>query len=75
MDNGAYARYRAENPSTNIFITTYEKVAFFPEEVTAVELIILVIFISISLYALFVICKKIMSKPTNIKNPKEWIAI
>jgi hypothetical protein len=70
MDNGAYAAYRAENPSTNIFITTYEKVAFFPEELKAEELIILVFFISISIYALFQICKKIISKPTNFEKIK-----
>ncbi len=65
MDNGAYASYRAQNPTTNIFITTYEKLAFFPDELTKEEIIVLGFFVSISLYAIFKIIHRIKKKPTQ----------
>jgi hypothetical protein len=52
MDNGAaYLKYRQENPVVNTFITTYEHITMFPEQLTKEEIILLVIFSLITLYA------------------------
>ena len=41
MDNGAYLKYRNENPVVNTFITTYEHVTMFPEQLTNEEIVVL----------------------------------
>ena len=51
MDNGAYEKYRQENPVVNTFVTTYEHITMFPEQLTKVEIIVLVTFSLIALYA------------------------
>ena len=52
MDNGAaYLKYRQENPEINTFITTYEHLTMFPEQLTETEIIVLVTFSVITLYA------------------------
>ena len=51
MDNGAYEKYRQENPVVNTFITTYEHITMFPEQLTNEEVIVLVTFSLIALYA------------------------
>ena len=52
MDNGAaYLKYRQENPVVNTLITTYEHITRFPEQLTKEEIILLVIFSLITLYA------------------------
>ena len=45
MDSGAaYLKYRQENPEINTFITTYEHLTMFPEQLTETEIIVLVTF-------------------------------
>jgi len=52
MDNGAaYLKYRQENPEINTFITAYEHLTMFPEQLTETEIIVLVTFSVITLYA------------------------
>ena len=51
MDNGAYEKYRQENPVVNTFITTYEHVTMFPEQLTNEEIVLLVTFPLIALFA------------------------
>jgi hypothetical protein len=51
MDNGAYEKYRAENPVINTFITTYEHVTMFPEQLTNEEIVLLVTLPLLGLYA------------------------
>jgi hypothetical protein len=51
MDNGAYEKYRQENPVMNKFITTYEHITMFPEQLTNEEIVLLVTFPLIALYA------------------------
>ena len=51
MDNGAYEKYRQENPVVNTFITTYEHITMFPEQLTNEEIVLLVTFPLIALYA------------------------
>ena len=56
MDNGAaYLKYRQENPVVNTFITTYEHITMFPEQLTKEEIILLVIFSLITLYAVVIL--------------------
>ena len=51
MNNGAYEKYRQENPVVNTFITTYEHVTMFPEQLTNEEIVLLVTLPLIALYA------------------------
>ena len=51
MDNGEYAKYRQENPVINTFITTYEHVTMFPEQLTNEEIVLLVTLPLSALYA------------------------
>ena len=51
MDNGAYAKYKQENPTENILLSTYEHVTMFPEQLTNEELVLLVTLPLIAVYA------------------------
>jgi hypothetical protein len=51
MDNGAYEKYRRENPIVNTLTTTYEHITMFPEQLTNVEIILLITLPLIALYA------------------------
>ena len=51
MDNGAYEKYRRENPIVNTLTTTYEHITMFPEQLTTVEIILLITLPLIALYA------------------------
>ena len=52
MDNGAYMKYRNENPVVNTFITTYEHVTMFPEQLTNEEFVVLGVFGFLTVYVL-----------------------
>ena len=52
MDNGAYMKYRNENPVVNTFITTYEHVTMFPEQLTNEEIVVLGVFGFLAVYVL-----------------------
>ena len=52
MDNGAYMKYRYENPVVNTFITTYEHITMFPEQLTNEEIVVIATFIFLAVYAL-----------------------
>lgn len=51
MDNGAYMQYRYENPVVNTFITTYEHITMFPEQLTNEEIVVIATFIFLAVYA------------------------
>jgi hypothetical protein len=51
MDNGAYMKYRNENPVVNTFITTYEHITMFPEQLTNEEIVVIATFIFLAVYA------------------------
>jgi len=51
MDNGRYTQYRYENPVVNTFITTYEHITMFPEQLTNEEIVVIATFIFLALYA------------------------
>ena len=66
MDNGAaYLKYRQENPVVNTFITTYEHITMFPEQLTKEEIILLVIFSLITLYAVVTLIYRTFFKNLN----------
>jgi len=52
MDNGRYMQYRYENPVVNTFITTYEHVTMFPEQLTNEEIVVLAVFGFLAVYVL-----------------------
>ena len=52
MDNGAYMKYRNENPVVNTFITTYEHVTMFHEQLTNEEFVVLGVFGFLTVYVL-----------------------
>ena len=52
MDNGAYLKYRNENPVVNTFITTYEHVTMFPEQLTNEEFVVRGVFGFLTVYVL-----------------------
>jgi len=51
MDNGAYAKYRQENPIVNTFLTTYEHITLYPEQLTNEEIVLLITLPTLALYA------------------------
>jgi hypothetical protein len=59
MDNGAFMKYRYENPVVNTFITTYEHVTMFPEQLTNEEIVILGVFGFLAVYVLIKLLIKI----------------
>ena len=59
MDNGRYIQYRNENPVVNTFITTYEKVTMFPEELTNEEIVVIAVFSFLAVYVLIKLFIKI----------------
>jgi len=62
MDNGAYEKYRQENPVVNTFITTYEHVTMFPEQLTNEEIVVISTFIFLALYAVYKLIQKYLLK-------------
>jgi len=59
MDNGAFMKYRYENPVVNTFITTYEHVTLFPEQLTNEEIVVLGVFGFLAVYVLIKLFIKI----------------
>ena len=59
MDNGRYMQYRYENPVVNTFITTYEHVTMFPEQLTNEEIVVLAVFGFLAVYVLIKLLIKI----------------
>jgi hypothetical protein len=59
MDNGAFMKYKYENPVVNTFITTYEHVTMFPEQLTNEEIVVLGVFGFLAVYVLIKLFIKI----------------
>ena len=59
MDNGAFMKYRNENPVVNTFITTYERVTMFPEQLTNEEIVVPGVFGFLAVYVLIKLFIKI----------------
>lgn len=62
MDNGAFMKYRYENPVVNTFITTYEHVTMFPEQLTNEEIVVLGVFGFLAVYVLIKLFIKIFKR-------------
>ena len=62
MDNGAFMKYRYENPVVNTFITTYEHVTMFPEQLTNEEIVVLGVFGFLAVYVLIKLFIKIFKQ-------------
>ena len=59
MDNGAYEKYRLENPVVNTLLTTYEHLTRFPEKLTITEIFVVAIFLLLAIYAVVRLIKKL----------------
>ncbi|TRZ68089.1 MAG: hypothetical protein D4R98_02890 [Comamonadaceae bacterium] len=59
MDNGAYEKYRLENPVVNTLLTTYEHLTMFPEKLTNTEIFLISIFVLLAIYAVVRLIKKL----------------
>ena len=57
MDNGAFMKYRYENPVVNAFISKYENML--PEEFTNEEIVVLSVFGFLAVYVLIKLYIKI----------------
>ena len=51
MDNGAYEKYRLENPVVQTLLSTYDHITIFPEQLTNEEIVLLVTLPLIAIYA------------------------
>ena len=64
MDNGAYMKYKLENPVVNVFITTYENVSMFPERLSNEEIVVLTTVFFLAIYATIkLVLKYFFKKP------------
>jgi len=59
MDNGAYEKYRQENPVVNTLLTTYEHLTLFPEKLTNEEIVLIATFVLLAVYAVVKLIKKL----------------
>ncbi len=59
MDNGAYEKYRQENPVVNTLLTTYEHLTLFPEKLTNEEIVLMATFVLLAVYAVVKLIKKL----------------
>jgi hypothetical protein len=64
MDNGAYQKYKQENPDVNTPLSTYDYLDEFVHTLTNAELVVCVVAIVLALIAIY----KIFSKPKGDKH-------
>jgi hypothetical protein len=65
MDNGAYEKYRAENPVVNIPLSTYDYLELFVHEMTYTELAICGVALVLAVYALYKLATGRKKPPTD----------
>ena len=53
MDNGAYAKYKQENPDVYTPLSTYDYVDQFVHQLTNAELVVCVVVVVLAVFALF----------------------
>ncbi len=53
MDNGAYAKYKQENPDVNTPLSTYDYSDQFVHTLTNAELVVCVVAVVLAVFALF----------------------
>lgn len=59
MDNGAYEKYRQENPVVNTLLTTYEHLTLYPEQLTNTEMALVAVFVLLGVYAVWKLLMKL----------------
>ena len=62
MDNGAYEKYRQENPVVNTPLSTYEDVQIFVDHLTPVEQVVCVVALVLAVYAIIKVIGKLKNK-------------
>ena len=62
MDNGAYEKYRQENPVVNTPLSTYENVQIFVDHLTPVEQAVCGVAVVLAIYAVFKVIGKLRNK-------------
>jgi hypothetical protein len=67
MDNGAYEKYKLENPDVYTPLSTYDYLDQFVHHLTTAELIICVVAGVLAVYALY----KILTRRKKPRNPNE----
>jgi hypothetical protein len=66
MDNGAYAKYKQENPDVYTPLSTYDYVNQFVHELSNAELVVCIVAVGLAVIALY----KIFTKRKN-KSPED----
>lgn len=62
MDNGAYEKYRQENPVINTPLSTYEDVQIFVDHLTPVEQVVCAVALVLAVYAVIKVIGKLRHK-------------
>ena len=62
MDNGAYQKYKQENPDVNTPLSTYDYLDEFVHTLTNAELVVCVVAVVLALIAIFKIFSKSKGK-------------
>ena len=62
MDNGAYEKYRQENPVVNTPLSTYEDIQIFVDHLTPVEQVVCVLAALLAVYAVFRLLSRLRDK-------------
>ncbi len=65
MDNGAYQKYKQENPDVYTPLSTYDYIDQFVHTLTNAELVVCVVAIVLAVFALFKIFAKRKDKHTD----------
>ncbi len=65
MDNGAYQKYKQENPDVYTPLSTYDYIDQFVHTLTNAELVVCVVAIVLAVFALFKIFAKSKDKHTD----------
>ena len=69
MDNGAYQKYKQENPDVYTPLSTYDYLDNYVHTLTNAEVVVCAVAIVLAAFALYKVLKKIITKRTD--NPKE----
>lgn len=65
MDNGAYAKYKQENPDVYTPLSTYDYLDQVVHQLTPTEIIICVVAFLLAVYAGYKVFRRIKNKPQN----------
>jgi prepilin signal peptidase PulO-like enzyme (type II secretory pathway) len=65
MDNGAYEKYRQENPVVNTPLSTYEDVQIFVDHLTPVEQAVCGVALVLAVYAVIKVIGKLRKKKSQ----------